>query len=419
MRRRPPWQLVVALVLGGGCDEGRVASPLPHEPAQREPVPRAAAPAPAAAAARPDPPAEGPTAPARPEPKAERLALTFVGDVIFGRYRDGGFVPIVADPGFDPFAEIRPVLAADVVVGNLETPVVEQLPAASPLSTPYRFGGSRAMVRDWLGDFTVLGLANNHALDLGDDGQRQSPAILASEGIVPIGASRLEAPSLRVETHVARGWRIAFIAVTTLLNVPDPPGGPQVPFVAQDDAIDVLVPLVASAREGHDLVVVFVHWGDEYFAAPSPAQQRVAHALVDGGADMVIGHHPHVLQGIERHGSGLVAYSLGNFLFEHTTSVPRLMGVLRTTWEGADAAGPSGAPRLVDAVVHAAVGVRAPHPHPAPARGRLAEAVRERLVRLGLRLGTRWRRIPGTEDLRLVRLGPAPASYGARSTSTR
>lgn len=347
------------------------------------------------------PAAERSTPASSPEPKVERLELTFVGDIIFGRYRSAGFVPIVADPAYDPFAEIRPALTSDVVVGNLETPVVEELPASSPIATPYRFGGSRAQVRGLLGDFTILSLANNHYFDLGVEGQRQSPRILAEEGIVPIGAARTEAPLHRVETHVAKGWRIGLVAVTTLLNVESPAEGPQVPYVELDEVPTVLLPLVEGARAEHDLVVVVVHWGDEYFEAPSRGQKRVAHALIEGGVDMVIGHHPHVLQAIERHRDGLVAYSLGNFLFEHTTSKPRLMGVLRTAWQLAPA-GAETEPYLAEAVLHTAINERSPHPHPAPAKGKLAAQVRERIAGLSATQGTRWRRIAGTEDLRLV-----------------
>lgn len=385
----PPLVPLLAMLASGCALDG------PSPAAAATQVQPAAPPGPAAAPAR-----VGPAAP--PEPKAERLELTFVGDIIFGRYRSAGFVPIVADPTYDPFAEIRPALTSDVVVGNLETPVVESLPATSPIDTPYRFGGSRAMVEGWLGDFTILSLANNHYFDLGVEGQRQSPKILAEEGIMPIGAARTEAPLHRVETHEAKGWRIGLVAVTTLLNVPGPAEGPQVPYVELDDMPEVLLPLVEQARAEHDLMIVVVHWGDEYFEGPSRQQRQVAHRLIEGGVDMVIGHHPHVLQAIERHGEGLVAYSLGNFSFEHTTSTPRLMGVLRTAWQLAPEGPAPAEPHLAEVVLHTAINERSPHPHPAPATGKLARQVRERIVELSAKQGTRWRRLAGTEDLRLV-----------------
>lgn len=385
----PPWEAAVPPRADAGP---------PRDPSRTQPPqPRADSPEPRAHPSTTDPPS--------PPVKAERLELTFVGDIIFGRYRGDTFDPIIEDPSFDPFAEIRPALASDVVVGNLETPVVEQLPATSPLATPYRFGGTRSMVRDHLGDFTILSLANNHACDLGPDGQRQSPIILAEEGIVPIGAARADPPLHRVETHTTKGWTIGLVAVTTLLNVEVPVDGPLLPYLALADMPGTLLPLVERARADHDLVIVVVHWGSEYFEAPSGQQQRVARRLIDGGVDMVIGHHPHVLQAIERHGTGLIAYSLGNFLFEHTRSSPRLTGVLRTTWHAAPAGGLPRDACLGGAVFHPAVNQRSPHPHPVPATGRLAAQVRERIVPLAGAQGTRWVRVPGREDLRLAPAG--------------
>lgn len=416
MRSSPPAVLLIAL-LASGCrrdgtppDSGTMLAPsaqvAPSQAeASREPSPPARA---------LEPPANPSTAPAAaeppPSPKAARLELTFVGDMNFGRYRDPAFVPLVADPGFDPFAEIRSTLASDVVVGNLETPVVQALPPVSPIATPHRFGASRQQVRDHLGDFHVLGLANNHALDLLEDGLRQSARILAEEGIVPIGGARTEAPLHRLETHTAKGWRIGFLAVTTLVNVEIQPHMPQVPYVELADMPATLLPLVERGRADHDLVVVFVHWGDEYFAAPRPEQQVVARRLIDGGVDMVIGHHPHVLQGIERHGDGLIAYSLGNFLFAGTAGKPALMGVLRTAWQAAPEGTAPCESTMVDAVLHPAFNDVTPSPHPVPATGRRAAQVRARIVGLGKPLRTRWTRIAGTEDLRLQGVGPVPAS---------
>jgi poly-gamma-glutamate synthesis protein (capsule biosynthesis protein) len=72
----------------------------------------------------------------------------------------------------------------------------------------------------------------------------------------------------------------------------------------------------ARAELGADFVVVSVHWGTEFEAHPAPGQIEAAHLLVDAGADLVLGHHPHVLQDIERYHGGVIAYSLGNFVFD-------------------------------------------------------------------------------------------------------
>lgn len=340
------------------------------------------------------------------EPKADQLELTFVGDIIFGRYRDNNeFDPIVeplADaPNFMPFDEIRQLLKSDVVVGNLETPIIEDLPVKSPIGAQYRFGGSRKMVQDYLGDFDVLTLANNHYFDLREDGQVQSPKILSDEGIFPIGASRTDEPLYRVETYTTKGWKIGFLAVTNRVNAPVRPNTPQVPYIELVDMPDTLLPIVEQARADHDLIIVVVHWGDEYLETPNIYQQKVARKLIEGGVDMVYAHHAHVLQAVEHHKDGLIAYSMGNFLFEHTGSPPRLMGVLRTTWMAA----PEGAALtdscMSDAVFHTAINKRTPYPHPSPATGGLAKQVRDRVVGLSSKQGSTWSVIDGTEDLRL------------------
>jgi poly-gamma-glutamate capsule biosynthesis protein CapA/YwtB (metallophosphatase superfamily) len=347
---------------------------------------------------------EAPREPPLPEPerKADELELTFVGDIIFGRYRDDDlFDPIIEAPDFDPFAEIRPTLRADVVVGNLETPIVEQLPERSPIELAYRFAGSRELVHAYLGDFTVLSLANNHYFDLREAGQRESPKILADEGIFPIGAAQTQAPLHRVETYATKGWTIGFVAVTNRINFPVRAEGPQVPFIHLRAMPDTLLPIIERARAQHDLIIVVVHWGDEYLEMPNIYQRDVARQLIDGGVDMVIGHHSHVLQGIEQHGDGLIAYSLGNFLFEYTELTPRLTGVLRTRWQAAPEGATKRESNLRAAVFHPAVNQREPDPHPAPVTGELAEQVRARVVRLSAKLGSDWQPIAGREDLSL------------------
>ncbi|PRP90736.1 Capsule biosynthesis protein CapA [Enhygromyxa salina] len=352
------------------------------------------------------------------EAKADALELTFVGDVIFGRYREGNaFDPIVEPdkvtekhPLAGPFAEVEAQLRSDVLVGNLETPVLDTLPQKSPIGSKIRFGGGRDDVR-MLADagFAVMSLANNHYFDLRVDGQLQTPKVLSEEGIFPIGASRTEAPRFRVESLEAKGWRLGFISATNRINTPvstEEPreDKPQVPYLALRDMPAELLPLVQQARADHDLIIVVLHWGDEYAETPSGAQQRVAHELIDGGVDMVVGHHPHVLQGIERYGAGLIAYSLGNFLFEHTGAIPRQTGVLRAKWA-------SGETRacVADVVFHPAYMKRTPYPHPTAATGSMGKQVRKRVSAQAKGLGTSFVSIDDSEDLRLEGLAPCGA----------
>lgn len=342
-----------------------------------------------------------------PPMRAEPFELTFVGDVILGRYREAGYDPI-PDGEHEPFAAVAQLLRADLVVGNLETPLVRTLPAQSPVGARYSFGADAALARHLLpAGFHALSLANNHAYDMLGTGVEETPAILTELGITPLGAARWPEDDdgpVRVETIEREGWRVGFVAVTTQSNVSALPGVPPLPMVETADLEAKVVPLVEDARVAHDLVVVLVHWGLEYADEPDWQQQQAARALVEAGADLVIGHHPHVLQGIERHGHGLIAYSLGNFLFENVKEVPRLTGVLRVRYDGRG---------CMEAVVLHPVFVKSvPIKHPAPATGYMGEQVRERVRGLSRRWGTRLRDEGDDlvlEELRCPPGAPAPA----------
>jgi hypothetical protein len=237
-----------------------------------------------------------------------------------------------------------------------------------------------------------MSLANNHAFDLRAAGMIDSPEILRELGIVPLGASRSEPPTFLVDTVERAGWKVGFLAVTTRRNAPHFEGTPVLPFLTTTEIPDTLGPVVEAARAAHDLVIVYVHWGEEYADAPAVYQRKAAKALLDRGAALVVGHHPHVLQGIERHGRGAVAYSLGNFLFENTNEVPRLTGVLRARFDPR---------RCLDALTfHPAFIKRTPSKHPAPATGGMGKLVRNRMTTLSQELGTELELVG--EDLRLA-----------------
>ena len=329
-----------------------------------------------------------------PAPTARQpLELTFVGDIIFGRYRgDNTFDPILG-AGHQPFADIAELMRADIVLGNLETPLTRELPQKSPIGAQFRFGASKDMARHLVdGGFTALSLANNHAFDLRAQGMLDSPVILRELGLIPLGASRTEPPVFRVEPIERQGWKVGFLAVTARRNAPHFAGTPDLPFLSTNDFDATLGPLIEAARPEHDLIIVFVHWGEEYADAPGVHQRRAAKALIDRGADLVVGHHPHVLQGIERHGRGAIAYSMGNFLFENTNEVPRLTGVLRARFDPQ---------RCLEALTfHPAYIKRTPSKHPVPATGRQGSLVRARMTALGAGLDTRFER--DGEDLVLT-----------------
>jgi poly-gamma-glutamate capsule biosynthesis protein CapA/YwtB (metallophosphatase superfamily) len=389
---------------GSGTDATAGPSPVvaPVDPEGGSPPVAVAAPD---ADAPSETPAPGTTPAAPSATRAEHLELAFVGDVIFGRYRGSGYDPI-PEKGHDPFEAIRDTLRADVLVGNLETPVVRNLPQDSPIGSRFRFGASKehaALLVE--AGFTAVSLANNHSFDQREAGLRETPEILEELGIVPLGRARDDDPLFRVESVEKNGWRIGFLAATTRRNAPQREGMPELPYLETRAMADTLGPILKAARADHDVLAVIVHWGDEYADAPAHVQKTAARALVDAGADLVIGHHPHVLQGIERHGAGIIAYSLGNFVFENTNDPPRLTGVLRVRMQSAE--------RCIERVVfHPAYIKRNPIQHPVPATGLMHGKVTGRVTALGKALGTEW----DAEGDDLVLRGP-PCSRGTEPSA--
>lgn len=329
-------------------------------------------------------PAEPEPAPVRAPTRADPFELTFVGDVHFGRYRADGFDPI-ADEGSEVFSEVTALLRSHLAIGNLETPLVRELPARSPIVSVARFGASARMAEPLVpAGFHAMSVANNHAYDLRRAGLQETPEVLAELGIVALGSVPDTGPVVRVQTIEREGWRVGVLAVATRLNGRRPSGLPPIPLVPTLELAKRLAPLVKEARASHDVIVVLVHWGEEYRDTPTAAQRSVAHALVRAGVDIVVGHHPHVLQGIERYGDGVIAYSLGNFLFDNPAELQRQTGVLRVRMRG-DGRGCLDAVELHPVWLDDASGV-----HPVPATGEQGAEIEARVRRLSERMGTRW-----------------------------
>jgi poly-gamma-glutamate synthesis protein (capsule biosynthesis protein) len=219
--------------------------------------------------------------PGEARPVCRTLAL--VGDVMLGR-------GVAADLGGDwatAFASVVPFLRdADLAFGNLESPLTTapQMAAGYDLRAP-----PEAVIALGEAGFDVVSLANNHARDAGEVGLLETEAALAAAGVTGVRVGAVDC---------AAG--ICILALDDSKAAVD---------------VDLAADQVSAAAEG-DLMVVSIHWGGEYQAQPSPRQERLARALVGAGADLIVGHGPHVLQRIEWVDGTPVAYSLGNFLFD-------------------------------------------------------------------------------------------------------
>ena len=216
------------------------------------------------------------------------------------------------------FDAVRDVLArAEVLFGNHESVV---LPAGFPVEAIDPRGlvsfrdSSEALRR---AGFDVVSLANNHVLDGGTVGLDHTRETLERAGIVTVGAGRTqqEAAALRVLEH--GGLRLGFLAYAEDSNYSLSTTGPGYAYYERERVLAD----IAAARHGVDALVVSVHADLEFRATPSPARREAFRAFAAAGATVVLGHHPHVPQGVELVGGSLIAYSLGNFLFHvHSSS---------------------------------------------------------------------------------------------------
>jgi len=164
--------------------------------------------------------------------------------------------------------------------------------------------------------FSVLSTANNHAFDQGGPGVRETLERLEAQGLTAVGSGTDRAGAEAPRILVRNGLRVAFLAFTDLFNQ-DLDRSPDEPWVRRLDPATA-PGAVRAARAQADAVVVSLHWGTEYSHVPGKRQRGLVRSLVEAGADVILGHHPHVLQPVEVVESGarraLVAYSLGNFI---------------------------------------------------------------------------------------------------------
>jgi capsule synthesis protein PGA_cap len=260
--------------------------------------------------------AEGPTATVPPA-----LHFMAVGDLMLARSIGER---ILSEGPAVPFAGVAPILAsADLLVANLECVISDR---GEPQSKAYTFRAPPAAADSLaLAGVDVVSLANNHSLDYGPEGLRDTGQLLADRQIAAVGAGENEAAARAPAVVERNGLRVAFLAY---VDVPVETGTgfdtrtwiatTSSPGIAWADT-DHISADVTAARAHADVVVVLLHSGLESRTEVTALQRAEAHAAIDAGAALVVGSHPHVLQGVEQYHGGLIAYSLGNFVFDGFT----------------------------------------------------------------------------------------------------
>src|SRR5437763_3337065 len=247
----------------------------------------------------------GAAAPRQPATGVLRLAA--VGDIVMGSPPYG----LPADGGASFFDPVAPLLRGDVVLGNLEgtLAVGGSSKCGSGSANCYAFRTPPSYAQ-WFrrAGFTVMNLANNHAMDYGPVGQRETVAALDRVGLRHFGR-----PGETAHPDV-RGTRVALLGFA--------------PYPWANSLIDIPAArrMVAAAAREADVVIVMIHAGAEgsgqtrvpygsetFLGEPRGNSRAFAHAVVDAGADLVVGSGPHVMRGMEIYRGRLIAYSLGNF----------------------------------------------------------------------------------------------------------
>jgi poly-gamma-glutamate synthesis protein (capsule biosynthesis protein) len=262
--------------------------------------------------------------------------------------------------------------SADLTVGNLESTLST---AGFPRQGGDSFAADPAVLpglRD--AGFDVLSLANNHTGDFGLRALKQTVRRVRAGGIRPVGAGPDRRRAWRPAVVTRSGVSFGFLAFNAIGETPratrSAPGAASVRMQPRTGPLSASDLAAAKARVRRlagrvDVVIVLPHWGDQYTHRPVPDQRTVGQALIDAGASVVVGGHPHWVQDVEKHAGRLLVHSLGNFVFDMDFSLETRQGaMLELTFRGDDVVRARLEPYWIDAQYR-----------PRPVRGPPARAV--------------------------------------------
>lgn len=254
--------------------------------------------------------------------KNAEVSLGFVGDIMLDRgvktsvYKnfDGNFSKI--------FDEAKILKTPDIMFGNLEGPISDKgKNVGSKFS--FRFEPQTAGVLKNAG-FDIVSFANNHVGDWSDEAFLDTLGHLEENNILFTGAGEDYAEARKPVIIERNGIKIGYLGFSDV--------GPEW-MKASDTRAGILLAndknlttIVSEAKDSVDVLIVSVHWGDEY-KPHTQRQESLAKKIIDAGGDIVVGHHPHVAQDIEEYKNGLIMYSLGNFVFDQYFSPETMSGL--------------------------------------------------------------------------------------------
>ncbi len=260
---------------------------------------------------------------------AEEIVITAVGDIMLA----GRWAPFLKKNGYNsPFTAVRKEFAtSDINLANLESPIATGGQEYSEKKFRFRAEPQVAKAIRTAG-FNLVTLANNHSMDFGAEALTETMRHLKDNGIAWVGAGENLSEARKMALYTIKGKRIAFLGYSLTQPI-EFFAGQNRPGTAP--GYEKLVTAdITSARSQADYVIVSFHWGKEASGTVQAYQQTAAHKAIEAGADVIIGHHPHVLQGIEQYKKGIIFYSLGNFAFASKSTTADVSAMIRLRLNG-------------------------------------------------------------------------------------
>ena len=255
---------------------------------------------------------------------ADSMTILFSGDVllsdhVLNAYSRAGGISGVLDSGY-----LSAIQSADYFAVNEEFPFSSRGTQAADKQYTFRLAPEKVSMFKEMGIDAVT-LANNHALDYGTDALLDTCEVLDSAGILHTGAGKNLDEAKQPVVFEKNGQRVALIGATRVIPQADwaATNGHPGMLSSYEVSVEPLLAQIAECHAAGDKVVVLIHWGIEREEKPQEYQWALAKRYIDAGADLVIGSHPHVLQGIEYYKGKPIFYSLGNFVFG--SSIPKTM----------------------------------------------------------------------------------------------
>lgn len=264
-------------------------------------------------------------------PQPQKLTLGFVGDIMLDRGIKSNVIKY-GDDNYDyVFEKIKDYLNNfDVLFGNLEGPISDN---GKKVGSKYSFRMDTDVTQP-LKDagFDVLSLANNHMGDWSKIAMKDTFKNLEDVGIIYSGGGKNKEEAYEIKTVEKNDTKIAYLSFSQFgkgyLEAGEDTAGIA---IISDEKLKYGI---EKAKTENDVVIVSFHFGDEYKKEPNAYQKTFARKAVDYGSDLVIGHHPHVVETIEKYKDKYIAYSLGNFVFDQHFSKETMEGiVLKATVE--------------------------------------------------------------------------------------